>query len=84
LHLIDFNLAKSSIYDENRINTSEGVIVGTAEYLAPEIYNDMTGKPDINKQDVWAIGVIAYQMCTFTLPFVGPSYKIEEIIDHPY
>ena len=41
LHLIDFIIAKSSSFDENRINTSEGRNEGTLEYMAPEIHNAM-------------------------------------------
>jgi serine/threonine protein kinase len=42
LSLIDFMTAKSSIYDENRITTSEGNIQGTFEYIAPEIHYSIT------------------------------------------
>jgi len=54
--------------------------------LAPEILKAMTGKPDMTKQDVWAIGVIAYQICTFNLPFVRRSYYevMMAIINDPY
>ena len=45
------------------------MIKGTVEYLAPEILNGSLGKPNISKQDVWSIGVIAYQLCTLRLPF---------------
>jgi len=37
--------------------------------LAPEILNSSLAKPNISKQDVWSIGVIAYQLCTLRLPF---------------
>ena len=43
--------------------------MGTIEYMAPEVLDPKDAKPDIGKQDVWSIGVIAYQMCTFRLPF---------------
>ena len=46
-----------------------GRIKGTVEYLAPEILNAGLAKPKISKQDVWSIGVIAYQLCTLRLPF---------------
>jgi serine/threonine protein kinase len=39
--------------------------------MAPEIHNAIDEKPVITKQDVWAIGVIAYQLCTLKLPFKG-------------
>jgi serine/threonine protein kinase len=37
--------------------------------LAPEILISSLAKPNISKQDVWSIGVIAYQLCTLRLPF---------------
>jgi NIMA (never in mitosis gene a)-related kinase 1/4/5 len=37
------------------------------------------------KLDVWGIGVIAYELCTFQLPFIGESSssKILAIINDP-
>jgi serine/threonine protein kinase len=55
--------------DYTRITTRTGVIKGTVEYLAPEILDAILAKPNISKQDVWSIGVIAYQLCTLRLPF---------------
>jgi serine/threonine protein kinase len=53
--------------------------------MAPEILNAIKIKPDITKQDVWAIGVIAYQLCTLRLPFTGfESFAvINAIVNHP-
>jgi serine/threonine protein kinase len=60
LHLNDFGTAKSSIVDDTRINTFLDTRPGTVAYMAPEILNDLIESPDITKQDVWAIGIIAY------------------------
>jgi serine/threonine protein kinase len=68
LHLNDFGTAKNSIMNELRENTASGTWNGTLNYLAPEILNAKKN-PDMTKQDVWAIGVIAYEICNFTLPF---------------
>ena len=54
LHLSDFGIAKN-IKDTERLPSS--MKKGTAEYLAPEAHKE---NPHIKKQDVWAIGVIAY------------------------
>ena len=37
--------------------------------MTPEILNARFAKPNISKQDVWSIGVIAYQLCTLRLHF---------------
>jgi serine/threonine protein kinase len=55
--------------DYTRLTSSMGSIKGTVEYLAPEILNARQAKPNISKQDVWSIGVIAYQLCALRLPF---------------
>jgi serine/threonine protein kinase len=85
LHLNDFGTVKSSIIDEKRIKTT-GTTVGTIEYMAPEIHDAKSEIPDITKTDVWAIRVIAYQICTFTLPFsgYGASATMNLIINDPH
>ena len=45
--------------NELRMSTASGFWNGTLKYLAPEILNAKKN-PDMTKQDVWAIGVIAY------------------------
>jgi aurora kinase len=70
LHLSDFGLAKNTKPDYTRDTTGLGDTKGTIEYLAPEILDPPKDKkPDISKQDVWSIGVIAYKLCTQRLPF---------------
>jgi len=84
LHLNDFGIAKSTAFDQKRINTTTGNNNGSLYYMAPEILNAIKVKPDITKQDVWAIGVIAYQLCTLSLPFTGfESFAvINAIVNH--
>ena len=60
LYLNDFGLAKNTKADYARISTSSRVIKGSVGYVAPEKLDPSIDKPDISKQDVWAIGVIAY------------------------
>ncbi|KAM6178818.1 serine/threonine-protein kinase 17B [Rhynchocyon petersi] len=45
-------------------------IMGTPEYLAPEILNY---DPITTSADMWNIGVIAYMLLTHTSPFVGEN-----------
>jgi len=72
LHLSDFGVAKNTS-DNKRMSSSTNNVKGTNEYLAPEIHNAIGVKPNIAKQDVWAIGVIAYELCTFHFPFDGET-----------
>jgi serine/threonine protein kinase len=54
--------------------------------LAPEILEASKKKPNITKQDVWSIGVFAYQLCTLRLPFTGetPGATIVAILTTPH
>ena len=86
LHLSDFGLAKNTKPDYDRGTSTVGNIKGTVEYLAPEILEGSKKKPNISKQDVWAIGVIAYKLCTLRLPFAceSPGATIAAILSKPH
>ena len=45
--------------------------VGTPYYLSPEIINS---KPYDSKSDIWALGVLLYEMMTFRMPFNATSF----------
>jgi NIMA (never in mitosis gene a)-related kinase len=40
--------------------------VGTPFYLAPELWND---KPCTKKTDIWALGVLLFELCALVVPF---------------
>ena len=42
--------------------------VGTKKYLSPEI---ILGKPYNEKADIWSLGCVLYELCSFKLPFGG-------------
>jgi NIMA (never in mitosis gene a)-related kinase len=44
--------------------------IGTPYYLSPEICED---KPYNDKSDVWALGCILYELCTYQHPFTAKS-----------
>ena len=47
-----------------------GALAGTLPYLAPEV---LRGSPTSLQSDVWALGVLLYQMATGELPFRGAT-----------
>ena len=58
-------------------------IVGTPYYFSPELCND---KPYDDKSDVWALGVVFYEMCTGKMPFEAQNQGalIKKIIRGAY
>ena len=63
----DFGIAKATGGEDL---TSTGAVIGTARYLAPEQVN---GDAVDGRADVYALGLILYEMLTGTLPFSGDS-----------
>lgn len=77
--LTDFGLARPA--GEGEGLTSEGIVVGTPAYMAPE-----QAAGQIDKigpwTDLYSLGVILYQMLTGRLPFEGPALKVMAQIVH--
>ena len=65
--LMDFGLASARA--EPRI-TQTGMAVGTPSYMAPE---QARGEAVDQRADVWALGVVLYEMTTGQVPFAGSS-----------
>ncbi len=71
--LIDFGLVKDDT-PSNAELTQTGTVVGTLEYMAPE---SLRGERSGPKADLYAFGVIAYELLTGRPPFVGNSAVVE-------
>jgi len=67
--ILDFGVAKVHDPDvaEGRV-TQQGVVFGTPEYMAPETARVGTADP---RTDVYALGVMFYEMLTGVVPFTG-------------
>ncbi len=72
--IMDFGVAKS-MYAERQL-TRTGFTVGTSAYLAPE---QVRGKAVDRRTDIFAFGVLAYELLSFRRPFEGASQA--EILD---
>jgi serine/threonine protein kinase/Tfp pilus assembly protein PilF len=70
--VLDFGLAKQALdghTSEATLSAVEpGGLAGTPAYMAPEI---LRGGPADARSDVWALGVVIYEMATGRLPFRG-------------
>ncbi len=85
--VLDFGLAKHMTPSEITLKTqsistltSEGAIVGTMHYMAPELFR---GEPADARSDIWALGVVLYEMANGKRPFRGrTSYELSSMILH--
>jgi len=69
VYIADFGLAKS--YAEGSVGmTQSGAFLGTPRYMSPE---QVEGKPTDGRSDLYAYGLILYEMVTGDVPFTGDS-----------
>jgi eukaryotic-like serine/threonine-protein kinase len=82
--ILDFGLATSrpaaaSAVTEAAVLTNAGMTVGTAAYMSPE---QARGQPVDARSDLWALGVILYEIAAGVRPFEGvtPAVVFEAIL----
>lgn len=67
--LLDFGLAKllEPLEGHNVPHTRQGITLGTPYYMSPE---QCKGKPVDARSDIYALGVLGYELLTGHLPFI--------------
>src|SRR5512137_1959086 len=76
--VLDFGLAKrlsgEELADVTTVSrhslTAPGVVAGTLAYMAPE---QLKGQPADARSDIWALGVVLYELASGTRPFQGQT-----------
>ena len=74
--VLDFGLAKRSTSADLAVTylqvslTQSGVAAGTLPYMSPE---QLRGEPATPASDIWALGVVLYEMIAGVRPFAGQT-----------
>jgi serine/threonine-protein kinase len=73
IKVLDFGLARRAAPDPSLDTHSDAagqVVAGTPAYMAPEV---LRGQPPDVRSDIWAIGVVLFELLSGTHPFAGDS-----------
>jgi serine/threonine protein kinase len=74
--ILDFGLARLYVdFEETGTATSDGQVLGTLAYMAPEQAAGHSHQADA-RSDVYSLGVILYELLTGHLPFEGPAHAL--------
>jgi len=74
IKVLDFGLAKMLMSEPGidiSLSAKGGGIMGTPEYMSPE---RIRGQPLDARSDVYALGVLAYELVTGCVPYAGDHY----------
>src|SRR5207237_10411399 len=68
--VLDFGLARRHDPQGDQSITAEGTVAGTVAYMAPEL---LRGQKADACSDIWALGVVLYEMASGVRPFRGAT-----------
>jgi len=68
--VLDFGISKSALGSDGKRLTRAGSIIGTPEYMSPE---QAAATSVDHRSDIYAFGVVAYEVVTGRLPFQGET-----------
>jgi len=68
----DFGIAKAAEAASGSQLTTEGMVVGTPQYMSPE---QATGEKIGTRSDIYSLGIVLYQMLAGSVPFDGESVQ---------
>ncbi|MGH7417630.1 MAG: serine/threonine-protein kinase, partial [Candidatus Rokuibacteriota bacterium] len=76
--IVDFGIARL----EDSSMTQTGTVLGTPSYMAPEV---LRGKPVDPRADMWATGIVLYELLKGVRPFDAPTIAalVYKIVQEP-
>lgn len=81
--IIDFGIAKqmSTLNTQDQLLTTAGMFMGKAAYAAPElVLGDVSHQNETT--DIYAIGIMFFQLITGNLPFEGATHEVLDMQQH--
>lgn len=80
--LLDFGIARQEKRERDLNLTVTGSVIGTVPYMAPE---RLQGAPLDGRSDIFAAGVLLYQLLTGELPFSGEELVlVRKLLNDPH
>jgi serine/threonine-protein kinase len=70
VQVTDFGIAKAAEAASGAQLTTEGMVVGTPQYMSPE---QATGEKIDRRSDIYSLGIVLYQMLAGSVPFDGET-----------
>ena len=77
--VLDFGVARATDTDVQTVMTEAGALVGTVPYMSPEQASGNASLVD-TRSDVYALGVLAYQLLTGRMPYDLSKKLVHEAV----